>query len=341
MADISKEQAAERYYKLPDNLKRAIISEKSTNIIWEVGEENHLNEQTIRKLAGLVGRVFLGFLHLEDLAGELQEKLEIDKRVAATLSEQLSRKLLRPALSNPELFHDPEPPEPEIFRNPELLETEDESLSSLLMPAFKVQPGSSGPIAPASTSVPKFEVPGDSEVDLSQTPPPPPQEPTQETPPAPPVEPLAPTQPPPPAPPSAEPQMPPTPEPPQKTQDPAPFIIHEEEGLEPLASGENAPLSRPHFFKSTAGGGGEDEAVAARLEIGEVEEEQVGPEVGRTEKEDIRVVNYESPDIKVNPFSRQNAAPPAPTPPAKEKSIKDELKDVSENNIVNLKDLPK
>jgi len=318
----------EKFTDLPEYLKIILLSPKTSDEIIKLTDQEHISQEKLSAISAQVGRVILREIKGEDLGKEIEAATHIDHRVAKTLGDELQTKIINPLISQEGNIYESimNIEEPTDSRGTKRLDSD-----LLLAPAFKAQPDSSGPLAPASTSVPKFEVPGDSEVDLSQTPPPPPQEPVQET--APP--------PPPPSPLAVEREEQSAQEPPQKAQEPTPFIIHKEEGLEPLASGERAPLSRPHFFKSTAGSSGEEEAVAARLEIGEIEEEQVGPKVGRTKKENVRVVNYASPDIKVDPFSRQNAAPPPPTPPAKEKSIKDELEDVSENNIVDLKDLPK
>jgi len=84
-------------------------------------------------------------------------------------------------------------------------------------------------------------------------------------------------------------------------------MMHEEGEITPLASGARAPLTRPHFFKSTVSDDGEEETVSARLEIGQEEEKDMGPQIGRTELESARVVNYGEIDIKADPFNRQAA----------------------------------
>ena len=116
---------------------------------------------------------------------------------------------------------------------------------------------------------------------------------------------------------------------------PAPFIIHEETEIQPTASRGIAPLDRPQFFKSTAEEKPYVAPATARLEIGE---EVVSPpqsqQVGHTKREEPRVVNYTAPVVQADPFER----PVQDKKPAEEKQAHE---DVSPDNVINLKDLPK
>jgi len=116
---------------------------------------------------------------------------------------------------------------------------------------------------------------------------------------------------------------------------PAPFIIHEETEIQPTASRGIAPLDRPQFFKSTVEEKPYVAPATARLEIGE---EVVSPpqsqQVGHTKREEPRVVNYTAPVVQADPFVR----PPQDKKPAEEKPTHE---DVSPENIINLRDLPK
>lgn len=116
----------------------------------------------------------------------------------------------------------------------------------------------------------------------------------------------------------------------------APFLIHEESEIQPLASRGMAPLDRPQFFKSTAKEKPKEEPSKARLEIGAEEEVLQGPRVGKTKKETVRRVDYAAPPIQADPFKKPEENPNAP-----EKKGEKPPHEVSPENIVNLKDLPK
>src|SRR3989344_2406191 len=122
-------------------------------------------------------------------------------------------------------------------------------------------------------------------------------------------------------------------EPPQSA--PAPFIIHEETEIQPTASHGIAPLDRPQFFKSTAEEKPYVAPATARLEIGEeVFSPPQSQQVGHTKREEPRIVNYTAPVVQADPFVR----PPQDKKPAEEKPTHE---DVSPENIINLRDLPK
>ena len=354
MINISQQQKGERFDRLPESLRYAITSEQTAELTWEVGQANHLNEERIRKLAGLVGYVILGFLNPKGLAKEIQNDLGINNQVAQHISDDIQHKVFvsvsgdihnlynAPAQNTPNpVGEEPagsllspafkEKRYPDIGSAPlpvDSQETTQPTSPQLPRPTIEPQappaPPTPEPPPPSTTSVPAFERPSAPQENL----------PAAETPP----EPLL------------------TPEIP--ADEPTPFIIHEEEEIEPLASGKGAPLSRPHFFKSTAGKSEQEKAVSARLEIGEESQVQEEPEVGRTKKEDVRVVNYTGPELKVDPFKRPasqtpsvpaqekptEAIPQGETPETQEKAPEltaEEPKEVSPDNIVNLKDLPK
>jgi len=348
------DEGYEKFRNLPKYLKMALLSPKTSEEIAKIAEKNHISQEKLTQVSNIVGLVILGHVRVEELAKKIEEKTHIDHRVAATLSKEIANEIIKPLRSNPEAFlpHD----STEKTDSPRQ-GTRDPS-AGLLTPAFKKQE------RPAAEPTP---APVDSQEIIEPTSPQPPQ-PTIEpqTPPAPPTpsatsvpafkRPNAPEENTPavetPSEPLIQPQMP--------TDEPTPFILHEEEEIEPLASGRQAPLSRPHFFKSTAGESTKEKAVSARLEIGEEPQVEESPKVGRTEKEEARVVNYTNPELKVDPFKRPTEKTPdvpaqdkptEPTPQARQTSSNEtqekvqeptaeEPKEISPDNIVNLKDLP-
>jgi len=342
MIKISQQQAEERFDALPETLKNALISESGADAILEIGQANHLGEERIKKLGSLVGYVILGFLNPRLLVKEIQAELGLNSQAAMSISESLEHDVLTPISGDIyNLYNAPASERP----NP----TDNLSAGGLLAPAFKGKryptvdtppPIHREPVketphkptdapkeqelpTPSATSVPKFKRPDTPQLKSTYKPKPP-----------------------------AQPQPKHENEAGDDNQPPS-FMLHEEKDIDPLASGDMAPLTRPHFFKSTAEKSQQEKPVAARLEIGQEKEVQQKPKIGRTKKENVRVVNYTGPFVESDPFgkmpkasaqnsereeSEEKSQPKADEPQAQKKEVAEE---VSPDNIVNLKDLPK
>lgn len=339
MTPPSEEQIHQRIDMLPEDVRTAFFDEKTNSILWQIGEKNHLSDDRIRVVARFTGYALLDLIHPEDLAKELENTLHLDHQVATAIGKEITMRIIKPVLENPRTFHTPETPE-----------SNQPPKSNLLSPAFKEKRYPDIGSAPATADSQETTQPTS-----PQPPPPAPETPTPSATSVPAFErPSAPQE----KPPAAQtpsgsliqPQIP-------ADDKPTPFIIHEEKEMEPLASGKQARLSRPHFFKSTAGDSTNEKAVSARLEIGEESQVEESPRVGRTEKEEVRVVNYTDPEFEVDPFKRPaeqtpnapvekkptDATPREETPKARERTPTpdaEESKEISPDNIINLKDLP-
>jgi len=310
MIRFSQEEKKKRYNALPTHLREFMFSEEKFVVLSEIAEANHIDDAKLDIISSIIGYVVLGLIHPEDLAKEIEKEVGVDHRIAGSVTEGINRNILRSVLLDIHVLYDA--PKKDVRGT-------DETESILLNPSFKQQLSTSQqiqglqikPVTEEMASTPAPETPQQ---------PPPPASPQQEEESleeklAPPIV-----------------QAPPTPPVPQKSIEkhppenvqPAPFVLQEESGLQPLAAGSMAPLERPHFFKSTVNEGQEEELISARLEIGQ-EEISNEPEVGRTQMEAPKVVNYTSPGKEANPFGN--------TP--------EQAKEVSPENIVNLKDLPK
>lgn len=130
-------------------------------------------------------------------------------------------------------------------------------------------------------------------------------------------------------------QSPPLPQGSPAPQQATPFVIHEHTPIEKITSAEDnkyeGGLVRPSFFTPPGGDVPSEENTVARLEIGSPEIQE-GPSTTRVGKESARVVHYSAPQTPADPFSGAVNIPQ--TKPVVEK------KDVPQDNVVNLKDLP-
>ncbi len=290
MIKLPKQQVFERYDALPDHLREILVSDAATNTLWLIGENHHLSEERIRTVAGVVGYIFLGFVHVEDLAREIAGEASIDRRLADDIAKEIQLKILSPVIPEiQQLYHYG-------------------SAQAGTPPAGSgapfVAPAPASPTTEINQLKPEFAVPE------APVPAPPPVDPNN------------------------------------------PFVIHQEEEVQPIARPPEQ-LVRPSFFNSSAPSmGSERESQierppSARLEIGPesftAPSVKSGPEVGRTKAPQIRVVHYSGPKTEVDPFGKQEldasnqsleqSAQPPVNPPASP--------EVHPENVVDLKDLPR
>ena len=323
MAEFPQEEIKKRYDSLPQSLRELMFSEEKSDVLWEIGEAYHINDAKLSIISRLIGYVILGLVRPEDLQKKIESEAHIDGRIAQSLSEDIEKKILSQSLSDIQALYNQSTPDAPIS-------AKTNQQSGLLSPAFKPQGIPSQTLPPNTTptqTTPPLEPPKPPEKQTTPTPDPKPKSLEEK---------LAPST--------------PTPRQPESPKEPlvspnisdeqeAPFMLHEEERIEPLASGDMAPLTRPHFFKSTASDE-EEPVVSARLEIGQEQTRPSAPVVGRTKKESVRVVNYTDPEVSVDPFAKTPGA--AETPQSQTPAPKhDREKEIPPDNIVNLKDLPK
>src|SRR3972149_4131443 len=99
MIQLSEEQLKKSVAALPESIQAAFLDERTSATLWMVGERNHLGDERTRVVARLTGYVILGFSHEEDLAHEIEKALQVDHRLAASLSEEISKYVIRPVLA--------------------------------------------------------------------------------------------------------------------------------------------------------------------------------------------------------------------------------------------------
>lgn len=99
MPNITRQQAINRWDKLPMILREAMFSERNADILWGVCETQHLSEDKIRKIAALAGNILLGFIHPEDLAKEIKDAVGINSEIAEIIAKEIDRKIFTPIRS--------------------------------------------------------------------------------------------------------------------------------------------------------------------------------------------------------------------------------------------------
>ncbi len=99
MQNVTKQQALNRWDKLPVVLREAIFSERNTDILWIVCEDQHLPEDKIFRVASLVGDVVMGFTHPDDLGKEIKETLALNPIIIDLIVKEVNSKIFAPIRS--------------------------------------------------------------------------------------------------------------------------------------------------------------------------------------------------------------------------------------------------
>lgn len=94
--EYTKEQFWKAYEKLPQELKEAVFSEETAENIWDICTRNGIDDERISEVARYTGRVLMGLLPPDELAGTLEKKLELDKEMAERISRGVNRFILYP-----------------------------------------------------------------------------------------------------------------------------------------------------------------------------------------------------------------------------------------------------
>jgi hypothetical protein len=96
MTKITQDQALERWDTLPQILREALYSDVDSDYLWKVCEGEYIPDEKIYTISGIVGYVLMGFLHPEDVGGEIAEKLQIDRRIADVIASAINQRIFAP-----------------------------------------------------------------------------------------------------------------------------------------------------------------------------------------------------------------------------------------------------
>ncbi len=110
MINITLQQAHKRFKTVSERLQDELYSVQTAEIVRSVCEENHLAGEKIGDVADATGLVFLGFIHPEDLAREITERIQIPKQVAEQIAGSLNTKLFNKMRSELDTIYAPVPP---------------------------------------------------------------------------------------------------------------------------------------------------------------------------------------------------------------------------------------
>ncbi len=96
MPNYTKEQLLEKYRALPKEVREAIFSINTAEIIRQIGEKHKLMIDKIGELADETGLVMLGLGHPNQFISHLTERLEINHELAKEIAQEVNLKIFYP-----------------------------------------------------------------------------------------------------------------------------------------------------------------------------------------------------------------------------------------------------
>ena len=104
---ITTSQALERWDSLPDSLREALSSETNSDFLWRTCQSENVPADKIYEVATIAGYVMMGFLHPEDVALEIVERLVLDRKTASDIQDALNRRIFAPLQADLEKAYSP------------------------------------------------------------------------------------------------------------------------------------------------------------------------------------------------------------------------------------------
>lgn len=92
--EITQEKIKEKFESLPEDVKQAISSIETTNIIIGIGDENKIQIDEIGELVDETGLVMLGFTKPNDFVGNVRSRLNISNDLAEKIAKEINDKVL-------------------------------------------------------------------------------------------------------------------------------------------------------------------------------------------------------------------------------------------------------
>lgn len=91
-----QQEVVRRYENLSDELKRAMMSVSSAEIIYEVGRKHGLNVEKIGVLAEEIGYIMLGMIPPSGFISDLKDLLEVEENKANEIGQEINHKIFLP-----------------------------------------------------------------------------------------------------------------------------------------------------------------------------------------------------------------------------------------------------
>lgn len=109
MLTITENQIRERWDVLPENLREAVYSETSVDIVADACAANHLSEERTRSVHAVVSAVLMGFLRsdIDDVSREIRERAQIHPDIAYGIAKEIDKRIFLPLRNDLERVYAP------------------------------------------------------------------------------------------------------------------------------------------------------------------------------------------------------------------------------------------
>jgi hypothetical protein len=105
MPNYTKEEIMTAYRNLPEDVKEAMFSVDTVEILREIGEKHKLMIDKVGELANETGLVMLGLTHPNQFINNLAERLEVEHDIAKEIAEEINSKVFFPIRENLKKIH--------------------------------------------------------------------------------------------------------------------------------------------------------------------------------------------------------------------------------------------
>lgn len=94
--EYTKEQSWEIFKKMPEELREAVMSEKTAEAVFDACIDNGVDDERISEVARFAGRVLMGLIPPEEFQDILKEELKIKEETAKKISREINRFVFYP-----------------------------------------------------------------------------------------------------------------------------------------------------------------------------------------------------------------------------------------------------
>ena len=105
MKNFTEQEIAQMYDNLPEDLKDAIFSVDTTNLVNEIGKKHTLAIDKIGDLANETGMVMLGVTHPNEFVANLADRLGTDKEKARAIAQEINEQIFKPVRDSLRKIH--------------------------------------------------------------------------------------------------------------------------------------------------------------------------------------------------------------------------------------------
>ena len=100
------EEVEKNLQNLPEELKEAIFSMETADIIWRTCEKQKIMDGRMTKIAEYTGYVLMGFILPEEFQKTLEKEVRIPKNVAKEITHEINRFVFFPLKSSLAKLHE-------------------------------------------------------------------------------------------------------------------------------------------------------------------------------------------------------------------------------------------